>query len=443
MRLLFICKILILFSLYVRAQEKIMLTISGKITDAETGQALKDVYIYIENQEKYRTLSNRYGKYELLYTSESPSDITLVFRHAGYDIQKKQIKYYQLIDKNKDTLTINSLMVFSNTILKAAEIKAGPDTVFGSKLINVADFEFYNENFVLLTYEKRLNKNAKILYTDKHNSILSSYTIPDAAKELSKDYAGNIYVICEKNNYHIDIRNDIINLYPLEKDFFEKRIKPWVDTLNENAFYSSFVWYYPAFDYYAYNREDTTFKKIKHIIDKPLMELYRAQYKYVSGRDKLEAYRAELKTGIDKEIWIAIWTGFPNSIYYKQLYAPIFVQKDTLLIFDHYQNKIYRYNQFCEPIDSVDISYHNGTDKKDWKTLLLKDDETQTIYSIFLRGGKYLLKELNTSNGEVIAVYRLTYKYPEKLKIKGNYAYYIYRPFESLQNKFLYREKIK
>jgi hypothetical protein len=443
MRIIFIFIVCFASNLCVVAQDKMDVVLSGKITDKETGQVLKDVNVYIENNEKYHCLSNRYGKYVISYRIDNKSDITLVFRHAGYDIQKKQVKYALLQQKNNDTLKINIELIFSTTLLKAVEISAEPDTVFYNPEISVADYEFLDNNFILLTYDKRLNKSSKIIYANQQNTILNSYTVPDIAKELSKDYAGNIYVICEKNVYQIEVRNNIISLYPIKKDFFEDRIKPWVDTLNQQAFYSSFVWYYPAFDYYVYNRDDTSFKKIKHIIDKPLMELYRAQYKYVDGRDKLEAYRAQLKTGIDKEIWIAIWSGFPNSIYYKPLYAPMFIQKDTILIFDHYQNKIFRYNQSCEPIDSIDISYHNGIDKKEWKTLLIKDDETQTIYSVFLRGGRYYLKELNTSNGEVIGVYKLTHKYPEKLKIKGNYAYYVYRPFESLQKKFLYKEKIK
>jgi hypothetical protein len=50
---------------------------------------------------------------------------------------------------------------------------------------------------------------------------------------------------------------------------------------------------------------------------------------------------------------------------------------------------------------------------------------------------------LNTSTGEIEKVHPLYYKYPEKLKVKNGYAYYIYRPFESLQNKYLYREKLE
>ena len=38
---------------------------------------------------------------------------------------------------------------------------------------------------------------------------------------------------------------------------------------------------------------------------------------------------------------------------------------------------------------------------------------------------------------------RITYEYPEKLQVYGGYAYYIYRPFESLQKKSIYRERVR
>jgi hypothetical protein len=233
-----------------------------------------------------------------------------------------------------------------------------------------------------------------------------------------------------------------LSLTKTERKFFDEQVKPWVDTAKYKAYYSNFVSFYPAFDYFAYSTIDSSATKLKTVIDEPLMELYRAQYKYVEGRDKLEAFRMELATGIDKEIWIAVWTGFPNSLYYKQLYAPMFIRNDTIMIFDHYKNKLFRYDRNNHAIDSLDITYHNSSDKKEWEELLIQDRNKQRIFSVFLRAGIYYLKELNTSTGEIIKVHDLQYKYPEKLKVKDNYAYYIYRPFESLQNKYLYREKL-
>ena len=61
-----------------------------------------------------------------------------------------------------------------------------------------------------------------------------------------------------------------------------------------------------------------------------MMELYRAQYKYVSGRDKLWAFRKEQETGIDKEIWIGA-SVFTKDILFRPIYAALFVFNDLQL----------------------------------------------------------------------------------------------------------------
>lgn len=402
---------------------------------------IRDVKIYAENKEETAVFTNRLGNYCITLDLQENETPVLVFKSMLHDIYKRPLKRNELRKTGDDTLYIDVTLNFYT--LPAVEVSAAPDTVFGSKELSVSDFEFHGEDhFIMLAYEKKLDKGSKLLYVNQYRDVLSSYTIPDLAKELYSDFAGRHYVICEKRVYEINVRDDILSLFPIEHDFFEKQIRPWVDTSESAAYFSNHVWYYPEFDYYAYNTGDSAFKKLHTVIDKPLMELYRAQYKYVDGRDKLEAYRAQRATGVDKEIWIAIWSGFPKSIYYHSLYAPMFVQNDTILIFDHYSNKLFRYNSSHEAIDSIDITYHNGPDKKQWEELLIKDSGNQLIYAVYLKEGRYFLKELNTGSGEIKSVHRLTYKYPERLKIKDGYAYYIYRPYESAQKKFLYREKI-
>jgi len=410
--------------------------------DEEEVEPVMNAKVYIENNEKSVVYTNRLGNFYLMVDIGNNKNPVLVISSVQYDIYKLQLKRNEIKTASTDTLKLKINLKF-HELGTGVTVTARPDTVFSSEKLSVSDFEFHEKNYVMLVYEKKLEKDSKVIYVNENNQVLSSFTVPDVAKELYKDFAGKIYVVCEKKTYQVEVRDDVLSLYPLENNYFDKQVRPWVDTTENKAYFSDFVWYYPEFDYYVYNVEDSSYKNIRKVIDRPLMDLFRAQYKYVDGRDKLTAYRAQLETGVDKEIWIAIWSGFPNSIYYKELYAPMFIKDDTIMIFDHYTNKLFRYNSDNEPIDSVDISYHIGPDKKEWEQLLVKDLELGTIYSIYLRGGKYYLKELNTSTGEVKNVFSLYYKYPEQLQVKDGYAYYIYRPFESTQKKFLYKEKFR
>ncbi|MBL0315191.1 MAG: hypothetical protein IPP69_05175 [Flavobacteriales bacterium] len=49
---------------------------------------------------------------------------------------------------------------------------------------------------------------------------------------------------------------------------------------------------------------------------------------------------------------------------------------------------------------------------------------------------------INTSNGATGKATRLTHPYVEKIRMRNGWIYYVYRPFESLQTRYLYRERI-
>jgi hypothetical protein len=171
------------------------------------------------------------------------------------------------------------------------------------------------------------------------------------------------------------------------------------------------------------------------------MDLYRSEFKYVSPKEKLWAYRQELKTGIDNEVWVGA-TSFTNSLYYEPLYAPLFVKEDTVLIFDHYNDMLFKVNSKLQKIDSTAITYHKFKEGKNWEQPLLKDKGEQKVFALFERGGYYYLKRINLTNGQTKTAFKLYYRFVEQSKVKNGYAYYIYRPLESTQRKFLYRELI-
>lgn len=416
------------------------LVIVGHITDADTILDVKDSKVYIQGEKDRFVLTNRQGNFTFILNHNADKNYTLVIEDVRYETYYLEIKKKDLKKKLKDTLHVIVQLKFRE--ISGATVFAVQE-VYGSERVSVSDFEFVGEeNYVMLVYEKRLNKGSTVIYTDKEQKTLSSWEILEPAKEFYKDFLGNLYLICEKNVYEITVTDDILHLQKTDNKFFDDYVKPWIDTVKYKAYHSNFVSFYPSFDYFSYSTIDSSDTKLKNIINKNLMELYRAQYKYMDGHEKLEAYRMELATGIDKEIWGAIWTGFPNDLYYKELYAPMFIKNDTVLVFDHYSNKMYKYDRNNHLIDSLEITYHLESDKREWEELIIQDRNKQRIFSVFLRGGKIYLKELNTSTGEIRKVHQLYYKYPEKLKVKNNYAYYIYRPFESLQNKYLYREEL-
>lgn len=418
------------------AQNKLI--IHGVIIN-EQEETLPDVKLFLTaNSSKIiRTDSN--GEYFIEVADKINTQ--LVVSHVSYEQKKIEIdkKIWRKIIK--DTLYINIKLKYLSLDEVVIGGKQKPKTIFGSETSSIADFEFYNDKLLLLSYQKSLEKEATLKLVDYNQNLLSEYNAPQNALRLFKDYEENLYLITEQETYSITIFKTEIRLKPIDKELFNKFTSKIIDTINTSLLYSNHQQNYPAFDYYSQNKYDTNVTLIHHVENNFMMDLYRAEFKYVSTKEKLWAYRQELKTGIDKEIWIGA-TSFTNSLYYEPLYAPLFVNQDTILIFDHYSDQLVKINHKGEKTDSTPIVYHKNKEGKNWEQPLLKDKEEQKVYALFERGGYHYLKNINLQNGLTKTAFKLFYRFVEQPKIKDGYVYYIYRPFESTQRKYLYRELI-
>ncbi|HYG52819.1 MAG TPA: hypothetical protein VD905_18070, partial [Flavobacteriales bacterium] len=244
-------------------------------------------------------------------------------------------KAYELVPNNatNDSLLIN--IALEPPTLISTDIYAKPEIVYQSKKLNVFDFEFVDDKLLLLTYERRPGNNMRLVLAGEKEDELSSHLVNNDAQKIERDYEGRLHLVCSESVYQITVYETQIYVLKEDKEEYESILKPLVNKTDEHIYFSNYAWHYPAFSYFAYNTADSTYKTLRYIEDKFMLEMYRAEYKYVDTRMKLEAYRMQERTGIDKEIWAAVWNGFPNSLYYKPVYAPMFVRNDSVIVFDH------------------------------------------------------------------------------------------------------------
>lgn len=432
---LFLSIVFVLFAFIGKSQ----LVISGIVTSAEDHDSIPKVAVFFKDNPNKLVLSSDSGTFHIPFNGELGSK--LVFRHPGYKSYTKEITKKNLKRVYDDTIFLRIKM--EALTLKPFVISSVyvPDTVFGSPQISISDYELFKDNYVFLAYDQTLKKGSKIVYADKQNNIIASYFIPDRAERLFKDYQGRLSVICKNRVYRINIQNDNLNLIPWDNTMFYQHVKPIVDSIGTKYYYSNFNEAVPAFEYKVYNIKDSTTVELARLEDEFIMELYRAQYKYLDGADKLMFVRKEMETGIDKEIWAGA-TYFTGSDYYEPLYAPLFKRNNKILVFNHYSDMLYKYNVKNECYDSTVIYHHKIQGKTDWQQELIQDSKTEEIYTVFRKGPFQYLSKINTTDGKLSDLSKLYYKYVENIKIIDGYAYYIYRPFESSQKKFLYKERI-
>jgi hypothetical protein len=351
---------------------------------------------------------------------------------------------YRVKETRNDTLIFDivlkpsSLQNLKEIVIKAPGI---PDTVYSSDRLSVADFEIQkNGKIVLLTYPKQIKKGGEIVLFDGFKEQ-SSFPLEDIPEKLIRDFRGNTHVLCENNVFTIVSKENEIQIATLEKDYFMKYVAPIVDTNRTKLYLNNFNSAYPAFDYFTFDKIDSTYKRLMHIEDDFMMELYKSEYKWMDVRTKLWAKNKEIETGIEAEIWVGA-NYFTQSLFYEEAYAPLFHRNDSLFIFDYAKDRLLIFSALGRILDTVNIYHHYNPRKSGWKKNLVQDKVTGAIYAIFEVNGFSYLGLINVRSGKIENRVKLTFKYVDKIRVNNNFAYYIYRPFESLQRKYLYREQL-
>lgn len=429
----------LLLSFQFLAQNDVVIIV--KIQDIRNSDPVRNAKVNVsKNDTVLSFISNSIGEFS--FSTSNGESMSIAFTHFKYsDLTVKR----KISEKNKlDTIIYAVQMKYireqdiSTMYVSAPGV---PQVVYSSDRLHVSDFEILpNGDLLLLTYPKRLKKGSQLIIYDGRKVKLN-FEVPEASEELVHDYRGNVHVICEKNVFGVHVDDNEIGLSKLEKNYYMKYIAPIVDTNKTKMYFSNFNKDYPAFDYFAFDQKDSTYFKILEIKDDLMMELYRSEYKWVDVRTKLWAKNKELETGIDAEIWVGA-NYFTQTVYYKELYAPMFQRNDTLFVFDYYKDLLKTFDADGNKLDSIPIYHHYNKRKTGWKKNLIQDSKTGEIYAVFDRSGYTYIGWVDTKSGEIKEQVKLEFRYVHDVAIRNNQVYYIYRPYESAQKKYLYKERL-
>lgn len=432
--------ILLVFHLYdANAQEGVL---QIRCVDSDTKESVRNAnFSLLRNDTLEYYSSNEQG---LIFLNLNKDEVYFTEIQHGYYNSSKVKFTLSKASKDLDTTKLEVILKKSK-IHEIQEVIAAapgvPVVVFSSDKYSVSDFEMLpNAEILLLVYPKTLAKGGELMLI-KGSEILKTFQVKEKPIELIHDFRGNPHIVCESGVYGVQRKEGEIGISTYDKAYFMKYIFPIVDTAYSKLYFSTYNKDYPAFDYFAFDQIDSAYTKIAAIKDDLMMELYRSEYKWVDVRTKLWAKEQEYLTGIDKEIWVGA-NYFTQSIYYKELYAPMFHRNDSIFVFDYYKDLLFTYDIHGNKLDSIAIFHHYQPKKTGWKQKLLQDPETKQIYAFFEKDGICSIKWLNTKTGQLGEKMILEHKYVDKIAIHGNMAYYIYRPFESAQKKFLYRSKL-
>ena len=439
MKTLKLCSIIILLGLLNSIKAQRFVTVYGNVYEQTTKKQLQHTVVQVQNSN-YRASTSGNGSFSLKVPSKK--HLSIVFKLLGYTSMVKEIE----LTGDQDSIFLSVSLLPSPTLIDTIAIYSSlkPDTLVGSPKYSIYDFDFYEDKYILLTAVNTLEK-AELKFVDVSGKIITSYKVPKEggeAKEFYRDYMGYTNLICKNYIYRINLYHDRFVLIRLSIEDVNSFIKPILDTINGKIIFSDFWKDYPLFNYYSYNEKDSAKLCLHTVVDKDLMHAYNFEYYSLMPKEKLAARRLAMELKTDKHIAASLMSGFTKSMFYEPLFAPLYIIKDTICVFDHYKDKLYHLNKSGIKIDSISINYNHPKNWKEWKNKMLKDDIENVVYAVYDKNGHKYLKRISSQNGKDQGKYTLQFHSADKIKIHDGYAYYIYRPFESTQEKFFYRELI-
>ncbi|TAF85596.1 MAG: hypothetical protein EAZ48_06300 [Flavobacteriia bacterium] len=428
-----------LFSFGVVAQE-----LNCAFTDLQTKDAIPNVncWLIAGSDTLAFASSKQNGTVSFSLNTVKPDQTEFAFvsyTHPFYIGGKRKIPFFEPTDTIQLRIQLKTERVqeVREVVLKPNK----PDTVFASKTYSVADFELDADGtLILLTYEKNLQKDAQLqVYKDRSTAAVLS--IPERAQVLKRDFRGNIHVLTAESVFGLEAIDSNYTLVNIPKDYFFKYLVPIVDSSQTRLFYSNYNDIYPAFEYGSVDQLDSTYKTLLQIQDDLMMELYRSEYKWVDVRTKLWAKNLENQTGIDAEIYVGA-AYFTQSLYYEPVYAPLFLVRDTIYIFDYPKDMLRVFLSDGTAVRTIPIFHHYQARQSGFQRNLQQDRQTGKIYAVFEQEGHCYVGLIDLQTGMITQKVKLSFRYVEKVRVHNNEVYFIYRPFESTQKKFLYKQKL-
>lgn len=439
---------LILMSFFGSAQK---ITLQLEFEDAMTQSLVDSVQVRISNSANKTLFSELVRRDEKAHFSlgqyEKIHIRTIKWGYKPLDTLISLINYQRQIKKDNSILLQLKLEYkgqFSGQVDISGNYK--PTIIYASEQLEVSDYAIVDDKtMVLLVYPKRLAAGSKLIWY-AHDSVINSRIATEIATELITDFRNRVYLRCATHDYMLQ-DSAALNLVKVSREELDKSIRPVEDTLdNDELFFNTYNQYYPAFDYYKISLKDTSELLLHHIEDTVIMAQYRSEYKWADPQVKLWAWRKEDETGIDRQIWIGA-NYFTNSVYYEPPYGDFFIKQDKAYVFDFYKNLMSIYNAHTgEEVSQKEIDFFLNTRKTWWETgwqkTMLQDPITRKVYTYYDLGGYFELYEINLKTGKKENKFTLFYRYPENIQVYNGRIYYLYRPFASIQKKYLYEEKL-
>ncbi|MCB9171068.1 MAG: hypothetical protein H6594_12040 [Flavobacteriales bacterium] len=330
--------------------------------------------------------------------------------------------------------------------------RPGPEVVYRPPVRHVADHLPTREGIWVLAYDhprfvtrpenvgNKPLRDVRLLLLDPDLGIRASIVLPGEVVRLHPSRDDGVFVEGIEVAFHVRSRNGQLQVDPFPLDSLFHAVLPWTDSIPGRLLGNDRVPDFPAFHHFAMDPYDGSREPICSVEDAHTMALFRSQYKYMSGHDKVVAMRLGQALGVDKQVVAGYMTGFPGDIYFHCPEAPLFVVHDTLCVFDRSIGTVRRFTLGLQDAGSAPL---DACETKGWRVSYLQDPVSRNVYVHLSRNGRSIVRPVNISDGRPGAVTEVPQPFVSKVRIRDGAMYYLYRTPGTDEHTMLFRLKLR
>lgn len=387
--------------------------ISGHVIDKETGNSVYNVNV-LEKNTKNGTTTNNDGFF-FIKVNKLPTILEfshVVYKKTTFEYRNNvPIKIY--LQKKIDSLP--EISVSAHKIVNLVE----------KKFFDVVDYEFYNDNILLLAYSYKDIVNPWLIMINNNGDTLFRTPL-NKDGNFYRDCLGNVHLVSKDFAYQIFVEAQTIKLlYPLNPDTFYKILNPCITVINNKYFLKQWSSHNQVLSYSMVNANDSSKKEVKVISDERALRM-------LSDRNRFYSMGVSQPTDADLR--------FEEMCFFAPVFAPLVKLKTQIAIFNFVESKIELFEENGNPIKQIPIEFQK---LKGWKEEIYADEVTGKAYSLFKVNGISKLCEISLETGKILNENLIpNFKYIENIKVRNGFVYFLYRINSPLELMKLHKMEI-
>lgn len=405
--------------------------LSGTVNDVKNNP-IQDAHVH-DVEKKFNTTTDKNG----IYSIEIPFDTcTIVISHVSFHPETIRITERNL----NISMNLNVILEPKDYIIDEVEV-SDIRKVYDIPNVYITDYEIRNEHIYFLMYQG--NKEFIKLIDISGNEIAALELNIKKPEKLFKDCFGKIHIITPDSIYQLSFNKELYIRYSTNIGEFNKYLKKCVLYKNHCLFFQELGFHNQFVLFKIFDTHNKKSEILHTIFD--TANLYIAE----SMLNEIQLFE---RGGLNRmgEIWLpdlaAIRDNEEHKIYLNQVvtmpdYNPLLFINDSIFLFDHVNHEICVYDTTGKFERRVKIAYHQYGH---WAKELIVTEDHSKVYAKYVRNGHTYLNEVNLNNGKLVDRIELDKNtFPSKIKIKGDFVYYLYRDiYDTKNSKHIYKQII-